>query len=57
MRERHVRDSLAGFERAAQVIGYRPPCLMAEGLRRTWTWFAERDAPVASLSVGTGRTD
>jgi hypothetical protein len=45
LRERRVRDSLAGFERAAQVIGYRPPCLMAEGLRRTWTWFAERDAP------------
>jgi UDP-glucose 4-epimerase len=35
-----VRDSLAGLERARQVLGYEPLVSLAEGLRRTWAWFA-----------------
>jgi nucleoside-diphosphate-sugar epimerase len=48
-----VRDSLASLERAEQVIGYRPGVSLEEGLRRTWTWFADRASPVASVSAGS----
>jgi UDP-glucose 4-epimerase len=35
-----VRDSLAGLERAAHVLGYAPKVSIAEGLAATWEWFA-----------------
>jgi UDP-glucose 4-epimerase len=35
-----VRDSQAGLERAAQVLGYHPTVDVEEGLRRTWEWFS-----------------
>lgn len=35
-----VRDSLAGMERASQVLGYRPTVQLREGLVRTWGWFS-----------------
>lgn len=35
-----VRDSMAGLERAAAVLGYRPLVPLREGLERTWAWFA-----------------
>ncbi len=34
-----VRDSLAGLDRAHQVLGYRPVVDLREGLKRTWAWF------------------
>jgi UDP-glucose 4-epimerase len=46
-REGDVRDSLAGLERARSVLGYEPEVPLAEGLRRTWAWFA-RAAPAAA---------
>src|SRR5438128_2259304 len=38
-REGDVRHSLADLERAERLLGYRPRVSVAEGLRRTWTWF------------------
>lgn len=35
-----VRDSLASLDRAGQVLGYRPLVALADGLARTWEWFA-----------------
>src|SRR6266550_3442611 len=46
-REGDVRDSLAGLRRAERLLGYQPLISLAEGLRRTWTWFARR--PVAAV--------
>src|SRR5712691_2519021 len=46
-REGDVRDSLAGLRRAGRLLGYQPLVSLAEGLRRTWTWFARR--PVAAV--------
>src|SRR5256886_16852140 len=46
-REGDVRDSLAGLRRAERLLGYQPLVSLAEGLRRTWTWFARR--PVAAV--------
>jgi UDP-glucose 4-epimerase len=44
-----VRDSLAGLERARQVLGYEPDVSLAEGLRRTWEWMLEtRGAPISA---------
>jgi UDP-glucose 4-epimerase len=45
-----VRDSLAGLERAAERIGYRPQVRLAEGLRRTWEWFEARESAVTAGS-------
>lgn len=42
-----VRDSLAGLERAEQVLGYTPGVQLEEGLARTWAWFS-RSAPVTA---------
>ena len=43
-----VRDSLAGLERAAEVLGYAPTVSLGEGLARTWEWFrASAAAPKA----------
>src|SRR6266516_244338 len=42
-----VHDSLAGLRRAERLLGYQPLVSLAEGLRRTWTWFARR--PVAAV--------
>jgi UDP-glucose 4-epimerase len=39
-----VRDSLAGMQRAAEVLGYRPEVTLAEGLQRTWGWMLESTA-------------
>jgi len=36
-----VRDSLAGMQRAVEVLGYRPEVTLADGLRRTWGWMLE----------------
>jgi nucleoside-diphosphate-sugar epimerase len=36
-----VRDSQAGLERAAKVLGYRPTVSLREGLARTWAWFLD----------------
>ena len=41
-REGDVRDSLAGLRRAQRLLGYQPLISLAEGLRRTWTWFERR---------------
>jgi UDP-glucose 4-epimerase len=38
-RDGDVRDSLAGLERAREVLGYRPLVSLQEGLARTWEWF------------------
>jgi len=35
-----VRDSLAGLERAREVLGYAPQVPLLEGLERTWRWLA-----------------
>jgi UDP-glucose 4-epimerase len=44
-----VRDSLAGMQRAAEVLGYRPEVTLGEGLRRTWGWMLEtRGASVSA---------
>ena len=40
-----MRDSLAGLERAKQVIGYEPAVTVREGLQRTWAWFAAARRP------------
>src|SRR2546428_2945345 len=45
-REGDVRDSLAGLRRAERLLGYQPLVSLAEGLRRTWIWFARQ--PVAA---------
>ena len=43
-----VRDSLAGLERAAEVLGYTPMVSLVDGLARTWAWFlASAGAPSA----------
>ena len=39
-----VRDSLAGLERAREVLGYVPQVSLADGLAATWEWFAEQAA-------------
>lgn len=44
-REGDVRDSLAGLDRARAVLGYEPEVPLAEGLRRTWAWFAAAGVP------------
>ena len=41
-----VRDSLAGLDRAAERLGYRPEVRLADGLRRTWEWFEARQPAV-----------
>src|SRR6266480_840441 len=46
-REGDVRDSLAGLRRAERLLGYQPLVSLAEGLRRTWIWFARQ--PVAAV--------
>lgn len=53
-REGDVRDSQAGLERAAAVLGYAPRVTLQEGLRRTWDWMqsaaatrGEREAAAA----------
>jgi len=46
-RDGDVRDSLAGLRRAERLLGYQPLVSLAEGLRRTWTWFARQ--PVAAV--------
>ena len=43
-----VRDSLAGLQRAADRIGYRPEVAIGDGLRRTWEWFDAREAAVTA---------
>jgi len=48
-REGDVRDSLAGLERAARRIGYRPQVRLVDGLRRTWEWFEKR---ASALTAG-----
>ncbi len=50
-REGDVRDSLAGLERARAVLGSEPVVPLAVGLRRTWAWFAQANAP-AGASAG-----
>ena len=47
-REGDVRDSLAGLERARAVLGYEPVVPIAEGLRRTWAWFAATHTTAAA---------
>jgi UDP-glucose 4-epimerase len=52
-REGDVRDSQAGLERAASVLGYEPRVTLEEGLRRTWEWMQsatrnEREAAAAA---------
>jgi UDP-glucose 4-epimerase len=49
-REGDVRDSLAGLERAGAVLGYVPEVSLAEGLRRTWAWFARAHASGATFA-------
>jgi nucleoside-diphosphate-sugar epimerase len=44
-----VRDSMAGLERARQVIGYHPGVTLEEGLRRTWGWFVDAHRPAAAF--------
>src|SRR4029077_8447842 len=46
-REGDVRHSLAGLQRAQRLLGYQPLVSLAEGLRRTWTWFEGQLAAVA----------
>ena len=36
-----VADSLAGLDRAAHVLGYRPSVSLREGLELTWRWFQD----------------
>jgi nucleoside-diphosphate-sugar epimerase len=43
-REGDVRDSLAGLDRAREVLGYRPEVSLREGMRRTWEWFRKEAA-------------
>jgi UDP-glucose 4-epimerase len=48
-RQGDVRDSLAGLDRARDLIGYRPSVDLREGLARTWAWYWEtRSATSAS---------
>ena len=42
-----VRDSLASLDRAERLLGYRPHISLEDGLRRTWTWFANGARVVA----------
>src|SRR3989442_4575508 len=44
-----VRHSLAGLERARQVLGYRPSVTLREGLQRTWQWFLNAQRPAAAV--------
>ena len=44
-----VRHSLAGLERARQVLGYRPSVSLREGLQRTWQWFVDAHRPAAAV--------
>lgn len=39
-----VRDSLAGLDRAREVLGYRPEVSLREGMQRTWDWFRQESA-------------
>ena len=48
-REGDVRDSLAGLERAREVLGYEPQVSLREGLRRTWAWFEAAHALAAGV--------
>ncbi|HEY9517900.1 MAG TPA: NAD-dependent epimerase/dehydratase family protein [Gemmatimonadales bacterium] len=43
-REGDVRDSLAGLDRARDLLGYRPEISLREGMRRTWEWFRKESA-------------
>jgi UDP-glucose 4-epimerase len=42
-----VHDSLAGLRRAERLLGYQPLVSLAQGLRRTWTWFEGQLAAAA----------
>ena len=48
-----VRDSLASLDRAEQVLDYQPRVSLEEGLRRTWTWFAD----AAKLAAHAGEAE
>lgn len=43
-REGDVRDSLAGLDRAREVLGYHPEVSLREGMLRTWEWFRKESA-------------
>ena len=43
-RDGDVRDSLAGLDRAREMLGYRPEVSLREGMRRTWEWFRKESA-------------
>ncbi|CAA9359661.1 MAG: UDP-glucose 4-epimerase [uncultured Gemmatimonadaceae bacterium] len=45
-----VRDSLAGLERAAEVLGYAPAVSLVDGLARTWAWFSEAAAAAGAAA-------
>jgi UDP-N-acetylglucosamine/UDP-N-acetyl-alpha-D-glucosaminouronate 4-epimerase len=46
-----VRDSVAGLDRARDVIGYHPWVTLEEGLRRTWQWFVDAHRPAAAFQT------
>jgi UDP-glucose 4-epimerase len=46
-----VRDSLAGMERAREVLGYTPDVTLQEGLRTTWEWMLSRDRVPSAAAV------
>jgi UDP-glucose 4-epimerase len=48
-----VRDSLAGLDRARQVLGYEPVVSLREGLMRTWEW-TKSSAPGEVVSEAAG---
>jgi UDP-glucose 4-epimerase len=45
-----VRDSLAGLQRAADRLRYRPEVRLLDGLRRTWEWFEARESALTGGS-------
>jgi len=49
-REGDVRDSLAGLDRARQVLGYEPLVSLRDGLARTWEWITAHEPQDALLA-------
>jgi UDP-glucose 4-epimerase len=45
-----VRDSLAGLQRAADRLRYRPAVRLLDGLRLTWAWFEARESALTGGS-------
>jgi UDP-glucose 4-epimerase len=46
-----VLRNFATFDRAAEILGFRPRIPLEEGLQRTWQWFVEQGEEVLKIET------